>query len=126
MDVKNKVILKSFEDFEEANNILEEVQTSSKINQIEMRSGVMLLDISPIESANQSVDLPDEVREALATKLNSDPFGLGCGGKTLGWIWDNCKEFWEVATRKLKNVYIRERMQIIENFKEGIQSDIFE
>lgn len=126
MEIRNKVILKSFEDFEEANNILEEVQSSFKINQIEMKSGVMLLDISPIEKVNQSVDLPEEVREALATKLNSDPFGLGCSGKTLEWIWDNCREFWDVANRKLKNAYIRERMQIIESFKEGVQSDIFE
>lgn len=60
--------------------------------------------------------LPQEVTEALATVLNTDPFGLKQEGKTLKEIYKTCPEWWDTATKKLKNKFIKGKMDIIDKY----------
>ena len=60
--------------------------------------------------------LPKEVIEALDTVLNTDPFGLKQEGKTLKEIYKTCPEWWDTATKKLKNKFIKGKMDIIDKY----------
>ena len=60
--------------------------------------------------------LPQEVTEALDTVLNTDPFGLKQEGKTLKEIYKTCPEWWDTATKKLKNKFIKGKMDIIDKY----------
>lgn len=60
--------------------------------------------------------LPKEVTEALDTVLNTDPFGLKQEGKTLKEIYKTCPEWWDTATKKLKNKFIKGKMDIIDKY----------
>ena len=60
--------------------------------------------------------LPQEVTEALNTVLNTDPFGLKQEGKTLKEIYKTCPEWWDTATKKLKNKFIKGKMDIIDKY----------
>ena len=60
--------------------------------------------------------LPQEVIEALNTVLNTDPFGLKQEGKTLKEIYKTCPEWWDTATKKLKNKFIKGKMDIIDKY----------
>ena len=60
--------------------------------------------------------LPKEVTEALDTVLNTDPFGLKQEGKTLKEIYKTCPEWWDTATKKLKNKFIKGKMDIIDRY----------
>lgn len=60
--------------------------------------------------------LPQEVIEALDTVLNTDPFGLKQEGKTLKEIYKTCPEWWDTATKKLKNKFIKGKMDIIDKY----------
>lgn len=60
--------------------------------------------------------LPQEVTEALNTVLNTDPFGLKQEGKTLKEIYKTCPEWWDTATKKLKNKFIKDKMDIIDKY----------
>ena len=60
--------------------------------------------------------LPQEVTEALNTVLNTDPFGLKQEGKTLKEIYKTCPEWWNTATKKLKNKFIKGKMDIIDKY----------
>ena len=60
--------------------------------------------------------LPKEVTEALNTVLNTDPFGLKQEGKTLKEIYKTCPEWWDTATKKLKNKFIKGKMDIIDKY----------
>ena len=60
--------------------------------------------------------LPQEVTEALNTVLNTDPFGLKQEGKTLKDIYKTCPEWWDTATKKLKNKFIKGKMDIIDKY----------
>ena len=60
--------------------------------------------------------LPQEVTEALDTVLNTDPFGLKQEGKTLKEIYKTCPEWWDTATKKLKNKFIKGKMYIIDKY----------
>lgn len=128
MEVKGKLLVKVFNSTEDLVEYVEEVQRVFRINIIELKAQILLLDVSPLNDVNVgAVEMPEEVREAYATKLNNDPFGFGCAGKTLEWIRSNCADWWNTATQKLKNIYIRERMRIIENYENGGDNEnIFE
>ena len=60
--------------------------------------------------------LPQEVTEALNTVLNTDPFGLEQECKTLKEIYKTCPEWWDTATKKLKNKFIKGKMDIIDKY----------
>ena len=60
--------------------------------------------------------LPQEVTEALDTVLNTDPFGLKQEGKTLKEIYKTCPAWWDTATKKLKNKFIKGKMDIIDKY----------
>ena len=60
--------------------------------------------------------LPQEVTDALNTVLNTDPFGLKQEGKTLKEIYKTCPEWWDTATKKLKNKFIKGKMDIIDKY----------
>ena len=60
--------------------------------------------------------LPQEVTEALNTVLNTDPFGLKQEGKTLKEIYKTCPEWWDTATKKLKNKFIKGKMDRVDKY----------
>ena len=68
------------------------------------------------QSPKSDGGLPQEVTEALNTVLNTDPFGLKQEGKTLKEIYKTCPEWWDTATKKLKNKFIKGKMDIIDKY----------
>ena len=68
------------------------------------------------QSPKSDGGLPQEVTEALDTVLNTDPFGLKQEGKTLKEIYKTCPEWWDTATKKLKNKFIKGKMDIIDKY----------
>lgn len=69
-------------------------------------------------NAENKPKIPAEVKKAMATELNYDPFGMGLNGKTLQEIYKNYPEWVEKARNELKNSFILGKMEIIDKFLE--------